>query len=221
MESIQVDAFNTNLHGCKILCQGPFTRGKYAPIMESIQNIRYPFKKKILLTKTAFSFSKYFPLQYDAIFQIRDNQDWILALTYITYSPKPSLVIAEDIVIPEAVWSKLSRGTTFVHITSTSIANVRPYDAVFFAPIEDLTTGFADFIFRQLQAIYRANYTQGAYKEIMQELRVAGAGIAWTRHQESLATGSIYWYDPISINQGDKLTGSQLSELFSWLASTF
>ena len=60
---VQIDAFNTNLHGARILCQGPFSNGKYAPIMESIQKLREPFKKKILLTNTAFSLSKYLPLQ--------------------------------------------------------------------------------------------------------------------------------------------------------------
>ena len=46
--TIQIDGFSTNLHGCRILCQGPFSNGKYAPIMESIQKMREPFKKKIL-----------------------------------------------------------------------------------------------------------------------------------------------------------------------------
>jgi hypothetical protein len=220
-ESINVEAFNTNLHGCRILCQGPFPNAKYAPIMESIQKLREPFKKKILLTKTAFSLSKYLSLQYDAAFQVRDSQDWSLILTYITYAPKPLLVVAEDIQIPEALWQKITRNTTFVHFSSQNIQNIRPYDAIFFAPIEELNSGFAEFVYRQLQTLYRTNYSQKEYKDILQELRVAGAGVAWTRQGEQQTSGSIYWYDPVENNQGDNLSSKQLSELFGWLSTHF
>ena len=220
-ESIQIDAFNTNLHGCKILCQGPFIQGKYAPIMDSIEKLREPFKKKILITKTAFSFSKYLTLQYDAVFQVKDNQDWTLILTYVTYAPKPLLMVVEDVQIPDGLWSKLTRQTTLVNFSSTPIQNVRAYDAIFFAPIEELSSGFAEFIFRQLQSLYRASYSQKEYKEIMQELRVAGAGVAWTRMGEQSMGGNIYWYDPITVNQGDRISPKQLSELFMWLSGHF
>ena len=53
--TIQIDAFSTNLHGARILCQGPFPNGRYAPIMESIQKLREPFKKKILQKFTSLN----------------------------------------------------------------------------------------------------------------------------------------------------------------------
>jgi hypothetical protein len=221
MESVQIDAFNTNLHGCRILCQGPFQNGKYAPIMESIQKLRDPFKKKILLTRTAFSFSKYMPLQYDAIFQVKDSQDWTLILTYITYAPKPLLVVAEDIQIPDGLWQKLNKSTTFINITSSYQVNIRPYDAIFFAPIEELTTTYTEYVYKILQSIYKANYTQTEHKDVLKELRVAGAGICWTKHEEGATGGSIYWYDPVTNNQGDSLSNKQMSELFIWLSEQF
>ncbi len=224
-ESIQIDAFNTNLNGCKILCQGPFPSAKYAPIMEAIEALRDPFKKKILITRTAFSFSKYLSLQYDAIFQIKESMDWTLALTYITYSPKPLLVVVEDTVIPDGLWAKLNSSVTLVNITNSPVANHRPYDAVFFAPVEEPASQYADYVFRILQQLYRTNYTQKEYREIMQELRVAGAGIAWTRHNEKSTGGSIYWYDPLTQQQqqqqGDGLTNKQMGELLSWLSQQF
>lgn len=220
-QSIQIDAFNTNLHGCRILCQGPFLNGKYAPIMDSIQKLRDPFKKKILITKTAFSLPKYLPLQYDAIFQVKDTHDWTLVLTYITYAPKPLLVIAEDIQIPDGLWQKLTRAITFVNFNSSYVMNIRPYDAIFFAPVEELSTTYADYIFKILQSVYKSSYTQKEHKEVLQELRVATAGIAWTRHEEGTSNGSIYWYDPITTNQADSLSNKQISELFVWLADQF
>ena len=135
MESINIEAFNKCLHGCKILCQGPFL-DKHAPIMDSIQKLKEPFKKKILLTRTAFSFSTYLPLQYDGVFQVKDTHDWTLILTYITYAPKPLLIVSEDVPIPDGLWQKLNKTSTFVNITSSYVLNIRPYDAIFFSPIE-------------------------------------------------------------------------------------
>ena len=218
--TIQIDGFSTNLHGCRILCQGPFPNGKYAPLMESIQKLREPFKKKILLTRAAFSLCQMAPLQYDASFQVKDTADWTLILTYITYAPKPLLVISEDVPIPDGLWQKLTKSTTFVNISSSHVLNVRPYDAIFFASIEELTISYAEYVFKVLQSVYKASYTQKEHKEVLQELRMAGAGICWTRHDELITGGSIYWYDPVG-NQGDSLSNKQMSELFTWLSRQF
>jgi len=221
VESIQIDAFNTNLHSCRILCQGPFPPHRYPPMMESIQKLREPFKKKILLSHTAFSLSKYMPLQYDGVFQVKDTQDWTLILTYITYAPKPLLVVAEDIAIPDGLWQKLNRTVTLVHVVSSMVTNIRPYDAIFFAPMEELTSAYSEYVFKVLQSVYRASYTLKEHKEVIQELRIAKAGIAWTRFEEDTQGGNIYWYDPVESNQGDNLTNKQMSELFGWLSEQF
>jgi len=170
MESIHIEAFNTNIHGCRILCQGPFLN-KYPPIMEYVQKLRDPFKKKILLTKTAFSFSHSMPLQYDAVFQVKDSHDWTLILTYITYAPKPLLVIAEEIPIPDGLWQKLNKSTTFVTITVSYVLNVRPYDTIFFSSMDDLPQSYTDYVLKLLQSVYKASYSQKEHKEVLQELR--------------------------------------------------
>ena len=221
IESIEIGAFNTNLHSCRILCQGPFPNHRYPPIMESIQRLREPFKKKMLLTHSAFSLSKYIPLQYDVSFQVKEIQDWSLILTYITYAPKPLLVVAEDIPIPDGLWQKLTRTTTFVNITSSYQLNIRPYDAIFFAPIEELGTSYAEYVFKILQSVYKATYSPKEHKEVLQELRVASAGICWSRYEEDTANGAVYWYDPVTNNRGDSLSDKQMSELFSWLSEQF
>jgi hypothetical protein len=218
--TIQVDAFNVNLHGAKILCQGPWIGNKFPPIMETVEKLRDPFKRKILISKTPFSFSKALPFQYDATFQIKEVNDWSLILTYITYAPKPLLVIAEEIEVPDPVWAKLTSTTTFVHICNTPIRNIRAYDAIFFAPIDDTpiagfgTGGYPDYVFRTIQMVYRATYTQKEFKEIINELRVAGAGLAYTN-------GAIYWYDVVTTQGGETISKKQLADLFSWLATQF
>jgi len=216
MESINIEAFNKCLHGCKILCQGPFPN-KHPPIMESIQKLKEPFKKKILLTRAIFSFSKYIPLQYDGVFQVKDTHDWTLILTYITYAPKPLLVVAEEIPIPDGLWQKLNKTITFVNITSSYVLNIRPYDTIFFSPIEELATSYTEYVLKLIQSVYKATYSQKEHKEVLQELRIAGAGICWTRHEDE---GNIYWYDPV-INQGDSLSNKQMSELFIWLSQQY
>ena len=216
--TLQIEAFNTNVHGSKILCQGPFQQGKYPPIMDSIQHLRQPFKKKILISNTTFSLSKYMPMSYDAHFQVKDSQDWTLALTYMTYAPKPLLVMVEDVGIPDGLWQKLNRTTTLVHWVSVPILQIRPYDTIFFAPMDDMVS-YSDTVYKILQSVYKASYSVKEHKEITQELRVATAGMVWSKVEEE-AQGRVFWYDPISY-QGDHLTKKQLSELFQWLSNHF
>lgn len=219
--TIQVDAFSTDLHGAKILCQGPFSNSKLPPLLESVQNIRDPFKKKVLLTKTAFGLSKSLSLQYDAVFQMSDISDWTLALTYIVNAPKPTFVLAEDIQVPDGVWARLIKGITFVHISSLPVKSCSFYDAVFFAPISDISSQYAEFVFRQLQTLFRSSYSQKEYREILQELRIAGAGLSWTKFREQTPSGSMYWYDTVALQGSDTLSKRQLSDIFRWLATQF
>jgi hypothetical protein len=56
-------------------------------------------------------------------------------------------------------------------------------------------------------------------KEILQELRVANAGLVWTRVDEAV-TGALYWYDPVP-KQSAALSKKQMGELFGWLAAEY
>ena len=212
METIRLDAFHANLHGSRILCQGPFPKQKSPPILESIQNLREPFKKRILLTNTAFGVSKYMSLNYDTVFHMKETVDWTLLLTYATYAPKPLLIISEDIIIPDGLWAKMSRQTTFVNITSSLVFNARPYDTVFFAPMEDASHSYADYVHKLIQSLYRGSYSVKEHKEIVQELRVAGAALAWSKVDEESQNGSLCWYDPVSPH-GERLAPNQIADV--------
>lgn len=220
-QTIQLEAFNTHLHGTKILyCipQGQSSLGKSPPWSDWIQKLREPFRKRIRLS------SRMFPLSmtaYDATFHPKDGQDWTLVLTYITYAPKPLLVVIEDLPIPDGLWSKLTAATTLLHLTSTPVTRLGPYDAIFFSPMEEVSTSYTDYTHRILQSVYRAHYTTKEHKEILQELRVAKAGMAWTRVNESSNTGAMYWYDPVAVQPNEQPTPAQLAELFGWLTEQF
>ncbi len=220
-DTLQIEAFQTNLHGARILCQGPFPEGKQPPILDAVTDRKQPFQKKVLLTHTPFSFSKALPLSYDATFQVSTATDWSLALTYVVHAPKPLLLVAEDLpAIPEAVWSRLPRGLTFVQFASTPQRLFRPYDAVFFAAIDDPTTPYSDFTYRGVQALLGAVGPK-EFREIVSELRVANAGIAWSKVDEANDKGGLYWYDPVRCHTNEGLSKKQLSELFTFLAGQF
>jgi hypothetical protein len=210
IQTIQLESFNTHLSGAKILytypSESPSTVTKFPSWMEWIQKLREPFRKKIRLSNHVFPFStRSVTSSYDATFQVKDSQDWTLILTYITYSPKPLLVVAEDITIPDGLWQKLNSSTTLIHITSSPIIRLHPYDAIFFTPMDEVSTAYAEYTQRILQAIYRPNYTMKEHKEILQELRIARVGMVWTRYSEKAQNGSMYWYEPVDVQPNEHL----------------
>jgi|LauGreDrversion4_2_1035121.scaffolds.fasta_scaffold95791_2 hypothetical protein len=222
-QTIQLEAFNTSLHGSKILYPIPANMSsvKYPPWMEWIQKLRDPFRKRIRLSQHAFHFSKHLSLSYDASFQMKDGQDWTLVLTYMTYAPKPLLVIVEDVSVPDGLWQKLHQGITLIHITSQPVIRLHPYDTIFFSPMEEVSASYLEYTHRMIQAVYRGSYSMKEHKEILQELRVAKAGMAWTRVDESSTNGAIYWYDPVSVQPNERLNAKQLADLFGWLTDQF
>ncbi len=223
-QTIQLEAFNTPLHGTKILyCLPPSsTHTTHPPWSDWIVKLREPFRKKIRLSPHLLPFStRTVTSKYDATFSPKDTQDWTLILTYITYAPKPLLVVIEDLSIPDGLWQKLPSTTTLLHITHQPIVRLSPYDAIFFAPMEEVATSYAEYTHRILQAVHRSSYTAKEHKEVLQELRVARAGLTWTRVNESSPTGAMYWYDPVPAQPNEQVTAKQLVELFSWLTEQF
>lgn len=225
--TIQLEAFNTSLHGAKILyCLPPSsahqTHQTHPPWNDWISSLRDPFRKKIRLSPRILPFStRTVATHYDAVFDPKDGQDWTLILTYITYAPKPLLVLIEDIAIPDGLWQKLPPTTTLLHITSQPVVRLQPYDAIFFSPMEEVSTSYAEYTHRMIQTIHRPTYTAKEHKEVLQELRVARAGLTWTRIDEPSPTGSLYWYDPVRAQPNEQCSAKQLAELFAWLTDQF
>jgi hypothetical protein len=107
-QTIQLEALSTSLHGAKILYQLPSSASSSVspsaslrtqpPWSEWIQRLRQPFRKAICLTNRLLPFITSIVPRYDATFQVRDSPDWTLILTYITYAPKPLLVVVEPLL---------------------------------------------------------------------------------------------------------------------------
>jgi len=154
---------------------------------------------------------------------MKEGIDWSLALTYILHAPKDVLVVAEDIPIPDAFWSKLTAHITFLHIVTTPLRIVVPYDTIFFAPIDDITSTYTDTVLKALQSSFKKTFQQKEFRDILQELRVAKAGLAWTAVGEVPSIGvrgALYWYDPETVEE-DSLSRKELSDLFQMLSHQF
>lgn len=238
MLQVNLEAFQTSLHGCRILLQGPF-QDKCPPILESIQNIREPFKKKVLLTSRTNFFTNSIDIPYDTCYRITTGLDWSLALNYIqhlvgqqtgttaaaTSAQGPVLIVIEDLDTPDGFFYKFINNNkiTIVHYITTpiklkpSIANI--YDTIFFPFQIDVGAQQSQSILTILQTLYRPGWTISEFKEIMTEIRTAGAGLCWTRVGGGNKNGAIFWYDPISFMRSHQQDRKMLSDILRWTAN--
>lgn len=211
MDTIQVNAFQSNLHGARILCQGPFVQNQHPPLEEAITALRTPFKCRVLLTNSPCATGP-----YHAVFQIQEGlPGWALALTYITHCPKDCLVVVDDVPIPSALWPRLPPTVTLVHRVTTPLASTTPYSTLFFAPIQDSTSSYGEQVLRILQQRHKLTYSAKEFKEVVNELRAVGLGLVWSG-------GQLEWYEPVpeSLDSGT-WSKRQLAELFERLARQF
>ena len=237
-ESIQInlEAFQANLNGARILLQGPFQE-KCPPILEAIQNIREPFKKRILLTSKPNGFTSTIQVPYDTYFRIITSLDWSLALNYINNligqtTCIPLLVVIDSLDVPDAFFAKIQNNTkiTVVHYIATPI-KFKPslsliYDTIFFPFQIDVAAQQSQNIFNILQSFFRPSWTFQDFREIMTEIRTAGAGLCWSRYGTTAAStgniasknGNIYWYDPVHTMRNIPVDKIMLADILRWIA---
>lgn len=236
-ENLQVnlEAFQINLHGGRILLQGPFS-DKKPPILDAVQNIREPFKKNILITSHPVFFTNFIEILYDTCFHPINSLDWSLCLNYLqhltntnvstnsTGGNQPILVVVEDLDIPDGFFLKLqnNKKITLIHKLNYPIkfksTSMLLYDSIFFPFQSDLGAQQVSHIYATLQNCYRSSWSHDEFRDIMTEIRAAGAGLCWTKMDDN-KNGSIYWYDPVSILRNYPLKKKELSEILMWTAN--
>lgn len=222
-DTLHIEAFHSQLQGARILCHGAFTADQMPPLYESIQPLRNPFKRKILVTGAAHAITMapcaMLSIAYDVQFHVKDTHDWTMILTYMTYVVKPLLLVVECIPIPDAIWQKLQRTTTVIHMAPLRTpVSLRSYDVIFFPPIETMNREETEWMYTALQTVYRPSYSAKEHKEVLHEIRVAKAGMCWSRMDEESQGGALYWYDPVS-QQGEHVSREQLSKVCEWMAA--
>lgn len=215
--TIQIEGLSTNLRGGKHLVL-KHTNSRLPDFTDFLAGGE-AFQKYILLTGKGVDPITQFWLPWSAIFQISDQRDWSMALTYITNASKPIFCLADQsIQIPEAFLRRLAgTNTTFLHIAAptsqlaTSLA-LPHYDSIFVAPVEDISSSFYESALTVIQRSFpgHKNYEM---KDVLKELNIANAGLVWTRLQESDPGGAVYWYEPGGESPSLMLTHKQIGKI--------
>ena len=127
-------------------------------------------------------------------------------------------MVVDDVPIPSALWARLPPSITLVHRVTTPLASTVPYSTLFFAPIQDATSAYAEHVLRTLQQRYKPTYSAKEFKEVVNELRVAGLGLVYS----SRGVGELEWYEPVpeSLDAGT-WSKRQLADIFERLARQF
>ncbi len=197
---VQIEGLSTNLrNGKHLILRAP---GSKLPVLADFLTGGEPIQKFVLLTGKGAEPLSQFWLPWSATFQISDQRDWNMALTYITNAGKPLFCFADQsIQIPEAFLRRLAGlNVTFLHVTAptaslaTSLA-LPQYDSVFIAPIDDIGSTFYESALTIVQRVF-TRHREYEMKDVLKELNVANAGLVWTRLQESDPGGAVYWYEP-------------------------
>ncbi len=158
-----------------------------------------PYNRHVLITAPTSRCSSLFRCNWDAVFQPADQKEWTLILTYCSYAPRPLFVHIDDAVHPpEAFFQRLPQGTTVTEVRRLETVSESPIraDTIFYPPVQDLTSADATAIIRSLNVQVGSRDVEGK-RAYLRELRVARAGLVWTRVREPTAHGTTYWYDPV------------------------
>lgn len=199
--SFQISSFDANLFDSKILCHAP---DSIPDIFTHVNNIREPFRKKILVCSSSVIIKD----DFNAVFHPRDTQDWSIVATAITYSSKPLLLVVEDIDIPDTLWKKIPpKGVTLVHIiTKWKVGECSHYNTFFFTKPDDTN------IYPLLKQILGTEYQEEGHNQLVHELQKENAGIV-------VHAGKLFWNENDTTTQ--PFSKEQLSYLFKTLSKQF
>jgi hypothetical protein len=192
---LQIEAFDDGLRGKKILQYVGGGTGSVNSLVNRIEaDASEPFARKVLITAAPRPAKELFRTQWDVIFNIADTREWILVVTYIMNAPKPILVVCEDgAEFPEVVLKKLAgiAGLTTLCQRGLGVAkSARMYDVVYMPVIDDPGSAAATGVLGHLAGLEPSGGREDR-RGWLKELRVAGAGLVWSRE------GGICWYDPV------------------------
>ena len=158
------------------------------------------YNRRILLTTPTCTLSSLFRAEWDAVYQPADQKEWSLILTYCLYAPRLLCIVVDDgLAVPDAFFQRIPAGTTVISIKSLDAAADTPlgrYDTVCFPAISDTTGMEAAAVLKTVCTLTRTGGSTEAKRAWLRELRVARAGLIWTRVGEATGAGAVYWYDP-------------------------
>jgi hypothetical protein len=223
MQTINIEGLSTSLRGGKhLIIHG--TNMKMPDFADFLSGGE-PIQRYLLLTGRNGDMSAQFWFPWNGVLTLVDARDWNFALTYIANAPKPLFCLVDDsLTVPEAFLRRVPASVTLVHLIqpspelATSMA-LPHYDSVFISPIDDIGSKFYESALTCLQRVFKRH---GEYdmKEVLRELRVAGAGLVWTRIQESDPGGAVYWYEPGPVSPKLLLSAKALGRIMKNFGET-
>jgi hypothetical protein len=190
METIRVEGFGSSLKGQKLWIVGDeHLLPNRLHVLE--QELLGRGKRVLLLADGRKHLPKWcLPIEWDAVFKVRDALDLRLALTYIANVSKPIRIVWLGDEPTSAVMSKLHvPDSTFI-----GYGNNKPqqaWDCIFFSGLLEKMK-IEDALMTRMGSAKLSHFN---LTSVIPELRVARAGLVWSSIGESERSGHLYWYD--------------------------
>lgn len=202
MSVVQVDAFETPLHGRHIRWFVPSRTalvGFPPGFEEQINTESPPYKQRMLIMSPKCSEAWKLFEKWDAVFVPHTSVDWSLILTWLQKIPPTTLVVlSPDLAVPLAFFQKckqLQTQPTLIHFQYIHNEPYRPlqqivYDDTFFP---QLSEQFLDTVQGILQSALSADILQKlVLKDVLNDLRAADAALVIS--YDTRRQGGLYWY---------------------------
>jgi hypothetical protein len=195
METVRVEGFGSSLKGQKLWIVGDeHLLPNRLHVLE--QELLGRGRRVLILADGRKHIPRWaIPIEWDAVFKIRDALDLRLALTYIANANKPIRIVWLGDEPTSAVMSKL-------HVPDSTFlgcGNNKPqqhWDCIFFSGLLDKVK-IEDALMTRMGSAKLSHFNLSS---VIPELRVAKAGLVWSSIGESERSGHLYWYD---ISEGE------------------
>jgi hypothetical protein len=190
METVRVEGFGSSLKGQKLWIVGDeHLVPNRLHVLE--QELLGRGRRVLILADGRKHIPRWaLPIEWDAVFKVRDALDLRLALTYIANASKPLRIIWLGDEPSPAILSKLH-----VHeSTFLGYGNNKPqqqWDGIFFSGLLDKSK-IEDALMTRMGSAKLSHFNLSS---VIPELRAARAGLVWSSIGESERSGHLYWYD--------------------------
>jgi hypothetical protein len=190
METVRVEAVGNTLRGHKIWLVGD--ESLISNRLHVVEQELLGRGRRVLIINDQ---RKHLPLwaqkkDWDAFFHIRDTTDYRLALTYITNTAKPVLVVWLGEEPPAPVLTRLTKTDTTILGHGTQHPRGE-WDVLFFSGHMDAGRVEETLMTR----MGSGRLAPLNLRSVIQELQAVRAGLVWSLIDEPDKHGSVYWYD--------------------------
>ena len=190
METVRVEGFGNSLRGHKMWIVGD--ENLVANRLHVLEQELIGRGRRVLIIADGRKHIPRWahPLEWDAVFRVKDGNDLRLALTYVANAAKPIRIVWLGEEPTTAILSRLiSSDVTFIGFGTAQPRG--DWDAIFF-PGGMESSRIEDTLMPRMGGL---RLSQLNLKSVIPELRAVKAGLVWSSIEEPEKAGAIYWYD--------------------------